>query len=227
MKGRFKSLGLLVLSVVLSCWLVGAAQPTPEVTLETSPTLTTAQKTWFRIGYAYAEATEEDDITELGDMLPGVPPWELLQALSEWKDDPEDQDLKGKVRPLLATYAKDQADYLGVEAFRLGEWCSQMEDALVDFVIGLLTKNEMSIFDSVIRLRILSEELRLHIDILSSEAPDDVMGALKEIHLNAAKLDIVKIATEPGPIEERIEEFLDAIMSLPELIDKIKEIFEV
>ena len=223
MKGRFKSLGLLVLSVVLSCWLVGAAQPTPEVPLETSPTLTTAQKTWFGIGYAYAEATEEDDITKLGDMLPGLPPWELLQALSEWKDDPEDQDLKGKVRPLLAAYAKDQAGYLGIEAFRLGEWCSQMEDALLDFAIGVLSKDEMMTLDSLVRMTSLSEEIQLHIDILSGKAPDDVMQTLGQLHLNAAKINIVAVIKDP----DRIEEFMDAIKFLPELIAKIKEAFGV
>ena len=223
MKGRFKSLGLLVLSVVLGCWLVSAAQPTPEVTLETSPTLTTAQKTWFRIGYAYAEATEEDDIMELKDMLPGVPPWELLQALSEWKDDPEDQDLKGKVRPLLATYAKDQAGYLGVEAFRLGEWCSQMEDAVARFLLGVMLKNEEMFYTSALQMRILAEESQHFIDLLLGEVPAEIIQTLEQVKTNAEKIDVLGAARGRIPIDV----FTKAVLALPDLVSTIKEAFGV
>jgi len=184
-----------------------------------------AKKLWFNIGYCYDDASDREDIEELEAMLPEDMPEELRRAISEWKENPEEPENKHKVRPPLIAHAKSNAGHLGVELFRLGEWCSQVEYAVYEVIFGSLIEDEEMIAEGLVSARVLSEMASHFVDVLSHDVPEDAIQVLKQIGEDVAKICIEKCIFGSPPDEE-LEVMLETILDLQGLMESIKEVFE-
>ena len=201
----------LVLSVVL--FVVGGV-----VTIFAQPALqqpSVAAQTWFMIGYNFDGATNPKEIAGLRTMLPGTPPTELVQIMTDWE---KGEVKKDEVRPHLVAYAKASGGYQALEVFRLGEWCSRLEDAVLEFMLGIMLRDEEMWVTSMNKIMVLAAQSQGFIDALFEDTPATVVEALRNIGTAGRKANMVDIYF--GRVT--IQELLEAIEALPDLIKVIK-----
>jgi len=188
------------------------------VTIFAQPALqrpSVAAQTWFKIGYNFDEATNPKEIASLRTMLPAAPPTELVQTMTDWEKGAVKKD---EVRPHLVAYAKASGGYQALEVFRLGEWCSRLDNAVFEFMLGAVTGNDEMWVTAMNKIMVLAAQSQGFIDALSEDAPATVVEALRNIETAGKKANMVDIYF--GRVT--IKELFEAVLVLPDLIGVIK-----
>ncbi|MBC7344521.1 MAG: hypothetical protein H5U03_03690 [Clostridia bacterium] len=172
-------------------------------------------QTWFKIGYEFDRTANPKEIALLRTALPGTPPATLIQMMTNWEKGAVKKD---EVRPHLVAYAKASGGYLTLESFRLGEWCSRLEDATFEFMIGIVTDDHEKWVTAMNKIMVLGAQSQGFIDALSEDVPATVVEALKNIDTAGKKANMVDIYFDRVSFAELGE----AVMSLPDLIQTIQ-----
>lgn len=173
-------------------------------------------KIWFGIGYYYNTATKPQHITALREKLPCTPPPDLLNALNQWAQKALPKDA---VRPLLLNHARNCGGCEAIQAFKLGEWCSQLEDALLEFLLGVLTKDEETLAAALFLMPTLTIQAQGFVDTLSHILDPKVTQALQQIAGFTSVIDVVGVYF--GRV--KMTDLIEAVMTLPKLLDTIKQ----
>lgn len=176
------------------------------------------QKTWFEIGYTFDSASESEDVTALQVKIPGPLPSNLISQLQLWAAG---EAGKEAVRPLLVAHARKTAGYEALFAFRLGEWCSQVEDVVVTFTLGAVLEREEMVMNALLQMPTLTTQALWFIDGLAERTSSSVLTELEVIYNLTESLNPLQVVS--GQLE--LDDLLGAITSLTEHIAAIKKAY--
>jgi hypothetical protein len=187
------------------------------------------QKTWFVIGYSYAEATEPNEVQQIVGLLRGASAEELVPQFEKWaKGEVEKTAVRGSLMAFLAS----KKGVIGLSACRLGEWIYALQDAYLRCIFSILLNDEVMFFKTVEEIMVLTAQAQEFIDVLSQYAPAEVIQALTEILGARHNLTFTPIFEAlgkdlpPGKIDELVEKiteaFANVLSALPDWIKRIK-----
>ncbi|MCS7240639.1 MAG: hypothetical protein NZ651_05285 [Candidatus Bipolaricaulota bacterium] len=176
------------------------------------------QKTWFEIGYKYDAADKPEHITALRAKLPGTPSPALLKELDRWAKGEVQKD---KVRPLLVAHAKTIGGWEAVQAFRLGEWCSQLEDTVLEFMVGAMLDRPEVWASALFRMPALTAQAQGFIDTLSTTVPEIVIRSLESIVQASQKIDVLGVYFNRVSMDDLIK----AVLSIPDNVSTLKRAY--
>ena len=195
---------------------------TALVNADSPATIPSLQQDWFLVGYSFDAANTPAEFTLLLSVIIGddLSP-QLKDSLAEWRLGTL---TKEEVRPFLLNYSQAQGGLLALEAFRLGEWTSNLEDAVIDMGREAGKGNARPVFEAMVTAYTLASQARGFIDVFGSLAPQVVLQVLEQIDKTGAKIDVAGLII--GDVEDtNLEETTTAAMDLLGLARSVRDIY--
>ncbi|MCK5827079.1 hypothetical protein KAH43_01035 [Candidatus Bipolaricaulota bacterium] len=180
-----------------------------ESSANSTTTAAVQQQTWFAAGYFFDITNDFEDITVFRMfMLLEIGPSEIDDAITQWQIG----DLqKEEMRSLILDYLRI-SEYAGsLDAFRLGEWVSNLEDSVLDMMRASDGDNERLFYESLVLAHVLACQAAGFIDIFSDTISASVLQGLERIVSESAKMDIAGLFMAGDPAEETFWALLELI----------------
>jgi len=180
-----------------------------ESSANSTTTAAAQQQTWFVAGYFFDVTNDSEDITVFRMfMLLEIGPSEIDDAITQWQIG----DLqKEEARGLILDYLRI-SEYAGsLDAFRLGEWVSNLEDSVLDIMRASEGDNERLFFESLVLAHVLACQAAGFIDIFSDTISASVLQGLERIASESTKMDMAGLFMTADPAEETFRALLELI----------------
>lgn len=202
--------------LLVAVLLIAIAGGSIESIANTTSTASELHEEWFLLGYFFDIADTEDEITVFRLLLLDVSTPEILAVAKQWRDG---EIKKEEARAAILGDLRTQGDLASLEAFLLGEWVSNVEDAVIDLQKGARNEAEREIFQAIEKANELSYQALHFLDVFSgSVMPSEAQLALGQIASNARMIDVVGLITGSADVDQT----LDAILELYDICAQIK-----
>lgn len=198
-----KTRSMLLIVVLL---LVGIVGSVIEASASSSATVSELQETWFVAGYLFDVADTAEHIMLLRMLLLGDIPSRITEQLREWGSGTL---RKEEARAVLLNYLRTQGDLWYLEAFRMGEWVSNIEDSVFDLKHGVDNDNKRLVCEAMATAHALACQAGGFIDVFAGTAPQEVLEALEQIADKGSRIDIAGLIIGDADLDETIPALLD------------------
>ena len=205
---------MLLVVVLLFCGGIGSGSI--EAYASSPAGVSELQVMWFLAGYVFDVADTSDEIIMLRLVLRDGASSEIKDQITSWSAG----DLsKADMRLLLMEYLRTGEGLELLEIFRMAEWVSNVEDAVID--IKSAGENERLIFEAIADAHALTSQARGFIDVFTSTLPQEVLQALERISSAGSRIDIAGLITSVADVEGLV----GAILGLTDDCRSIKSRF--
>lgn len=180
-----------------------------ESSANSTTTAAAHQQTWFAAGYFFDLTHDFEDITVFSMfMMLEIGPSEIDDAITRWQIG----DLqKEQVRGLILDYLRI-SEYAGsLDAFRLGEWVSNLEDSVFAMMRASDDDNQRLFYESLVLAHVLACQAAGFIDIFSDTISASVLQGLERIASESAKMDVAGLFMSGDPAEETFRALLELV----------------
>lgn len=200
-----KTRSVLLIVVLL---LVGVFGSVTEVSASSPATASELQETWFVVGYFFDIANTAEHIMLLRLLLISETTPEILDRLKQWELGTL---TKEEMRAVLLNYLRTQGDLCSLEAFRMGEWVSNVEDSVIDLKRGVDNDNHRLVCEAMVNAHVLACQAKGFIDVFAGTAPQEVLEALEQIADKGNKIDVAGMIIGDADTSTMVRALLDLL----------------
>jgi len=198
-----KARSVLLIVVLLMVGILGSVI---EASATSPATVSELQETWFVVGYFFDIANTAEHIVLLRFLLISETTPEILAKIQQWESGTL---TKEEVRAVLLNYLRTQGNLESLEAFRMGEWVSNVEDSVIDLKHGVGNDNNRLVFEATVTAHALACQAKGFIDVFAGTAPQEVLQALEQIADKGNKIDVAGLIIGDADLDETISALLD------------------
>jgi len=191
---------------IVAVVIVGLALGCIGVPASAESTASDLQERWFMLGYSFDVSDTSDEILVFRLLLQDVSTPEVISLVRQWADD---EVTKEQVRATLLDALRTQGDLASLEAFLLGEWVSNVEDAVIDLQEGAQADSERKIFVAIERANELAYLAEHFLDVFAGDVPTDVEQALEQIAARAQTIDVAGLIGGTADVRGTLDAIFD------------------
>ena len=210
MKKRNRLLAVVLVIVALVLGTVGVLADAQS----------TGSDPWFVAGYSLDASDDPSEILLFGLLLLDVGLHDVVSLVTQWADGAAARE---DVREAIVDALRTRGDLASLEEFLLGEWVSNVEDAVFAIQDGAVADSEREIYVAMEWANELAYQASHFLDVLVDVVPRDVGRALERIATKAEAIDMGGLLARTADVGATLDAILDLIDDCADIKDAYRD----